>query len=129
MPIVFSPVKARRQEGKFDLTISARGYRSGCLAMELSLSTGVQDRVRYVDGDRVIVVFDESQKTLVVERVGGDTPGYKVCVKKLQNSREAVRVRVGCTKQHWAQVLGDARSKKYELFEINGNKVTFVESA
>jgi hypothetical protein len=97
--------------------------------MEFSFSTGVQDRVRYVDGDRVVVVFDETQKTLVVERVGADTPGYKVCVKKLQHGREAVRVRVGCTKQHWVQVLGESRSKKYELFEINGNKVTFMESA
>lgn len=130
MPIVFAPPQGGRVvSSSADMTVSFRTYGSGSSALELTLSPATQLRLRYVDGDRVVVVFNETNKSMTLERVSAASNGYKMSVKDLKRGGQVARTRVGCTKQQAKEVMGDHRSKRYEFFEIDGNKVTFVEAS
>lgn len=130
MPIVFSPIRPRRAGVLSDLSISFRRYKSGSCALEVIMSPAVQERIRYVDGDKVVVTFDEVNKSILVERVGPKVEGYKIDVTTPKQGKSKARSRLGCNQEQGVAVLGKAlEPKTYELFEINGNIVTFVESA
>jgi len=130
MPIVFSPIRPRWVGVLSDLSISFRRYKSGSCALEVILSESVQDRVRYVDGDKVVVTFDEVNKSILVERVGPKIEGYKVNVTNSKAGKGKARTRLGCSQEQGIAVLGKALDPKtYELLEIDGNKVTFVEAS
>lgn len=130
MPITFSPIRVAKRGSGNDLTVAVRKYASGTLSLELALSPVAQERVRYIDGDRVVAHFDESNQSWTLERINSDRSrdGYKVTVKSLANGGCNAVVRLGCTEEQVAAVLPKGERGTYEFLEITGNKATFVAS-
>jgi hypothetical protein len=127
MPITFEPMRMKVQKYRADLTVSVRSYPKKTMALELSVSPEIQDRVKYLNGDLVVVHYNEDDKSVTIERVPGSQRGYRVQVVARKNSRPAAIFKVGCDAQSARSVLGDEQVKQFVLFEINGHKVTFVE--
>lgn len=130
MPITFAPIRVARRGNNTDLTVHLRKYSSGTMSLELALSAVAQERVRYIDGDRVVAHYDESNKSWSLERINSDraSDGYKVTVRQLANGASNAVVRLGCTKEQAATVLSDRDAGRYEFLEVAGNKATFVEA-
>lgn len=130
MAIVFAPIRQCRRSVAPDLCVKLRRYR-GVLSLELTLSAKTQDRVRYVDGDRVIATFDEKNRSWSLERISPDrtADGYKVLVRPLaKGSSEHVSFRVGCQDSSVVTaILGAGEEQSYDFLEVTGNKATFVE--
>lgn len=133
MTIVFTPLRRRsvRASGP-DLTVRVRRSRSAAV-LEVTFSADAQDRVRYIDGDRVIPRFDEDTKSWAFERIDGrrSQDGYKVLVRELKTSgRSICIVRLTCKDASQATaVLGARDFAEYEFLEVVGNTATFVEVA
>ncbi len=130
MAIVFAPIRACTRAAGPDLTARIRRSHKA-VALELTFSSSVQERCRYIDGDRVVASFDEDNKSWTFERISPDrnTDGYKVRVRSIANGTKTVAsVRVGCRDPKAATaVLGARDGADYEFLESNGNAVTFVE--
>jgi hypothetical protein len=130
MAIVFAPIRASSRATGPDLSVRIR--RSGsAVALELTLSANVQERVRYIDGDRVVASYDEDNHSWTLERISPDRvgEGYKVSVRTIANGTKSVAsLRVGCREPKQAELILGARvGADYEFLEITGNTVTFVE--
>lgn len=129
MPITFAPIRAAKRGSTTDLTVQLRKYSSGVMSLELALSSPAQERVRYIDGDRVVAHFDEANKSWTLERINSNRPaeGYKVKVRELASGGCNATIRLGCSEDQAALVLGKALSRAdYEFLEVTGNKATFV---
>jgi hypothetical protein len=129
MPITFAPIRVAKRGNSTDLTVQLRKNTSGTMALELSLSPAAQERIRYIDGDRVIAHFDESNKSWCLERISPDrsADGYKVRVHTLQAGGSNAVVRLGCTMDQVVAILGDKPGRgSYEFLEVAGNRATFV---
>lgn len=130
MPITFAPIRVAKRGNGNDLTVAVRKHASGALSLELALSTVAQERVRYIDGDRVVAHYDEGNQSWTLERINSDRAkdGYKVSVKQLANGGCNAIVRLGCTDDQAKAVLPNKERGVYEFLEISGNKATFVAS-
>lgn len=130
MTIVFSPIRPRVRASGPDLAVRLRRYKRSTL-LELTLSAAVQQRVRYIEGDRVIARFDEDNKSWSLERVSQDRyrEGYKVHVRPLKDkTRSYAFIRLACKDPaHATAVLGAREDVEYEILEDSVNVVTFVE--
>jgi len=129
MAIVFAPIRAGSRATGPDLTVRIR--RSKSVALELTLSANMQERVRYIDGDRLIASYDEDNRSWTLERISPERigEGYKVAVRAISNGTKSVAsMRVGCRDPKQAvAVLGARDGADYEFLEVTGNTVTFVE--
>lgn len=130
MPITFAPIRVAKRGNGNDLTVAVRKHASGALSLELALSPVAQERVRYIDGDRVVAHYDEGNQSWTLERINSDRSrdGYKVTVKQLANGGTNAIVRLGCTAEQAGSVLPNKDRGTYEFLEISGNKATFVAS-
>lgn len=130
MPITFAPIRAAKRGNTTDLTVQIRKYASGTLSLELALSPVAQDRVRYIDGDRVVAHYDEANKSWTLERINSERSrdGYKVTVRQLASGESNAIIRLGCTAEQAAMVLSTQDRSDYEFLEITGNKATFVSA-
>lgn len=133
MKITFAPIRARRSASGPDMSVKMRRNNSG-LYLEITVSAAVQDRVRYVDGDRVICHFDDENKSWELERISPDRvqDGYKVFVRECAATKRGAHkncaiVRVGCrgTDQVTA-VLGARDSGAWDFLEIRDNRAVFM---
>ena len=131
MPITFAPLRTVRRDCGTDLTVSLRkNSKTGVCSLEMALSSAAQDRVRYIDGDRVIAHSDEANKSWVLERISADrvADGYKVQVKDLASGVATALIRLGCTNTQAWSVMGGESKSRFEFLELSGNKTTFVEA-
>lgn len=133
MTIVFSPLRRRsvRASGP-DLSVRVRRTR-GAVVLELTFSADAQDRVRYIEGDRVIPKFEEDNKAWSFERIDGrrSDDGYKVHVRSLKTSGRSIAVIRITVKDpaHATAVLGARDFAEYEFLEVTGGVASFVEIA
>lgn len=131
MPITFAPIRTAARASAVDLTVRHRTNNSlGSHYLELAVSPPTQERLRYIEGDRVIAHFDESNKSWVLERISSErvTDGYKVRVQPLASGLCSVTVRLGCTEEQAKAVLGEAQSMSSDFLELSGNRASFVLS-
>jgi|688.fasta_scaffold418067_2 hypothetical protein len=130
MPITFAPIRIAKRGSGTDLTVQIRKTGSGNLSLELALSPVAQERVRYIDGDRVVAHYDEANQAWVLERINSERSrdGYKVTVRQLASGECNALIRLGCTADQAAAVLPAKERGYYEFLEISGNKATFVSS-
>lgn len=130
MAIVFAPIRASSRAVGPDLTVRIRRSKSA-VALELTLSANMQERVRYIDGDRLIASYDEDNRSWTLERISPERigEGYKVAVRAIANGTKSVAsMRVGCRDPKQAvAILGARDGADYEFLEVTGNTVTFVE--
>lgn len=130
MAIVFAPIRSCSRAAGPDLAVRIRRSKTA-VALELTLSAVMQERVRYIDGDRIVASFDEVDRSWTLERISPDrtAEGYKVSVRSLANGNKSVAsVRVGCREpKQAAAILGAREGADYEFLEVSGNTVTFVE--
>jgi hypothetical protein len=98
--------------------------------LELAVSAPTQERLRYIEGDRVIAHFDEQNKSWILERISSDrvADGYKVRVQQLANGLSTVTIRLGCTEEQAKAVIGDSGGLSYDFLELTGNRACFVLS-
>lgn len=127
MPITFAPIRAARRDGSNDLIVSLRRNADGVPSLELVLSSVAMERVRYVDGDRVIAHYDEANKAWTLERISASrtSDGYKVQVRESSGGNTSV-IRLGCSEEQVKVVMGDEKKVRLDFLEINGNRATFV---
>lgn len=131
MPITFAPIRTAARASTVDLSVRHRVNASiKSHYLELAVSAQTQERLRYIEGDRVIAHFDEGNKSWVLERISSDrvTDGYKVRVQPLANGLTSVTVRLGCTEEQAKTVLGEAQSMSFDFLELSGNRASFVLS-
>jgi hypothetical protein len=128
MKIVFAPVRSTSRVSGPDLSVHLRRYK-GATALEISLSASAQERVRYIDGDRVVAEYEDHTNSWSLRRSNGDESGagYKVSVRPLVRSGKTIAsFRVTCTPQQATAVLGARDTAEYEFLEVAGNVATFV---
>lgn len=130
MAIVFAPIRqCRKKASGPDLMVRLRRY-NGNISLEIQLSAATQEKVRYVDGDRVLSEYDPDTKSWTLERISPDRfrDGYKVNVRALKDNAEYVTFRVGCRDSSSANaVLGARDEAAYDFLEVTGNKSVFIE--
>lgn len=130
MAIVFAPIRqCRKKASGPDMIVRLRRY-NGNISLEIQLSAATQEKVRYVDGDRVLSTYDPDNKSWSLERISPDRfrDGYKVCVRSLKDDAQYVSFRVGCRDSGAANaVLGAREEASYDFLEVAGNKSVFIE--
>ena len=130
MAIVFAPIRqCRKKVSGPDMMVRLRRYNNN-ISLEIQLSAATQEKVRYVDGDRVLSEYDPDNKSWTLERISPDRyrDGYKVSVRALKDNAEYVTFRVGCRDASSANaVLGARDEAAYDFLEVTGNKSVFVE--
>lgn len=131
MPITFAPIRTASRASAVDMSVRHRvnkNLKSNYL--ELAVSAPTQERLRYIEGDRVIAHFDEQNKSWILERISSDrvADGYKVRVQQLANGLSTVTIRLGCTEEQAKAVIGDSGGLSYDFLELTGNKASFVLS-
>lgn len=127
MPIKFEPRRNMPGRRAADLTVTLRKQANQVyVGLELRLSQDTQQRLRYLNGDRAVVEFDETSGSVGIERVAGDRTGYKIVLNERADGRPVAYIKLTCTPDEAGQLLGDRSAKDFELFEVDGNKVTFV---
>lgn len=130
MPIKFEPRRHMPGRRAADLTVTLRKQANQVfVGLELRLSQDTQQRLRYLDGDRAVVEFDENNGSVGIERVAGERAGYKIVLGERADGRPVAYIKLTCTPEEAAQVVGEGGTKDFELFEVDGNKVTFVAKA
>lgn len=127
MPIKFEPRRNMPSGRSADLTVTLRKQaKQTYVGLELRLSQDTQQRLRYLDGDRAVVEFDDRSDSLGIERVAGAKTGYKIVLNDRADGRPVAYIKLTCSADEARMVLGELPTKHYELCEVDGNKVTFV---
>ncbi len=127
--IVFTPLRASSRASGPDLSVHLRRHK-GAMILELSFSAAAQERLRYIQGDRVIPSFDDNNQCWLIKRAVGDEErqAYKVSVRKMATSGKTVAsFRATCTPQQANAVLGPKDRAEYEFLEVADNVATFVQ--
>lgn len=129
MPITFAPIRAARREGSTDLTVNLRRNAEGVPSIEMVLSPVAMERVRYIDGDRVVAHYDETNKSWTLERISADrtADGYKVQVRA-SGSGTAATIRLGCSQEQVDVVMSGQSKVRFDFLGVTGNRASFVLS-
>jgi hypothetical protein len=128
--LTFKPLKPRHIAERSGLIVTRvetkEGHRDG---IRLSIHHAVLKELRWIDGDRLIVQYDDKDDAWFVHRVpsGGASDGYKMIVPPKGGKNASGTIRIGCERESLDAILPAANpSKRYEFLEANGNVATFV---
>jgi hypothetical protein len=128
--LTFKPLKPRHIAERSGLIVSRvetqEGHRDG---IRLSIHHTVLKELRWLDGDRLIVQYDDKADAWFVNRVpsGGAADGYKMVVPKKGGANASGSIRVGVDRAALDAILPASQpTKRYDFLESNGNVATFV---
>lgn len=127
MPITFAPLTGKKRNSEAgDLVVSLRtSKKHKGLSLELCVSKEIQNRLRYLDGDRCVVHFNEEVGSACIERIASGH-GYKICLQERADGGAVALIRVTCDEGQAKLILGEETQLTYQIYEVDGAKVTFV---
>lgn len=128
--LTFKPVKPRHLAGRSALMIArVEGKGNNRDGIRLSINRNVLKDLRWMNGDRLVVRYDDKADAWFIERVpsAGAGDGYKLVISEAGGANASGYVRVSVDRAFLDSIVPEASPQKsYDFLESTGNVASFV---